>query len=127
MARKTDMFKTTSAVSHVHRINLDVEDWACSEKNGRFSRLYRLVIEKSITRRIGLGGTTVPPFEPVLIMCEATWSDVLEFVRAHLADSLVHDQNPLYFSKFGDHCERICREVNALFPSHDLRIWSDGK
>jgi hypothetical protein len=66
-------------------------------------------------------------FDPEIIICEASWSDVLGEIQKLRHRSLSLYEFPMFFSKFGDHCGRIRREVNALFPSHDLQVWSNGK
>lgn len=118
------MFKTTSARA-LCAISLSVVDWACSEKNGRFSRLYRVVIAISSPDVRVEPGTI---FEPYYISVESTWSQALQEIEEQMYQVLTYvDEDTLFFSNPGDYCERLDREINAILPTHDNQDWSNGK
>lgn len=118
------MFKTTS-VATLYVMHSCIADWACSEKNGRFSRLYHCHISKY---ERGFDGIVDPDsFEVVIDDCECTWSEVLEFVRGQLLRAKLNREDATFFSDTGDYCGRIGREINAILPSHGHPVRSDGK
>ena len=61
---------------------------------------------------------------------ELTWSEVLSLVRRYFAwfnPSSIASGKPLVSILNGGYSERICREIYAVCPHHDLQGRGDGK
>jgi len=108
--------RLTGAVS-LHFI-VEVDGWAASYSNGRFSRTYsvRLVLRSS-------NGASVDSSS----LGEAPWALVICVIRTCVLRFKLDGVDMTFSSSLGDHCERIGRTINAILPRSDLSGRGDGK
>lgn len=101
---------------------VDCEDWFLrAPTNGSFCRSYHLVVR--------ISGETINAGAPIPISCvsDLRYSQILRFVKSLTIRCKLDGFEVTFSSTFGEHCDRISREVNAILPRHGLQGRGDGK
>lgn len=106
-------------------------DWVSRVDRAGMSRLYTVYFERDenpvhwdTVRNLAVFWLRASPSP-----CEFTWSELhrlLRLMETYVSGSL-SERRPFLFLKNGGHCERICRENNAIRPHHDLQGRGVGK
>jgi hypothetical protein len=109
----------------VYLISIECTDWQLvSPKNGSFSRLYTIRVQKTIKGHLSWDELR----SPLYAQTDLSWSQVLDRVRQlSIRATLDGERRFAFLPIIGDHCERIGREIDAILPHSDLQGRSYGQ